>query len=100
MHSEISPTLEMVESGNSVRFPRRSFMVYRVQVFAELTHVMIRWSLGIEISICRKTFIPAWILEETESVLLNLGKCSKPKDMHKPRMQKREAQSKRSVPLC
>ena len=65
-------------------------MVYRVQVFVELTHVMIRWSLGIEISICRKAFIPAWTLEETESVLLNLGKCSKPKDTHKPRMQKRE----------
>ena len=77
MHSEISPTLEMVESGNSVRFLRRSFMVYRVQVFAELTPGMIRWSPVIEISICRKTFIPAWILEETESVLLNLGKCSK-----------------------
>ena len=80
MHSEISPTLEMVESGNSVRFPWRSFMIYRVQVFAELMHVMIQWSPGIEISICRKAFIPAWTLEETESVLLNLGKCSKPKE--------------------
>ena len=42
-----------------------------------------------EISICRKPFIPPWIPEETESVLLNLGKCSKPKYAHKPRMQKR-----------
>ena len=95
MHSVISVTLEMVESGNSVRFPRRSFMVYRVQVFAELTHVMIRWSPGIDISTCPKAFIPAWILEETENVLLNLGKSSKPKDTHKPRMQKREKPSQR-----
>ena len=75
-------------------------MVYRVQVFAELMHVMIRWSPGIEISICQKAFIPAWILEETESVLLNLGKCLKPKDTHKPRMQKREKPSQREVYNC
>ena len=31
----------------------------------------------------------AWTLEETESVLFNLGKCWKPKGMNKPRMQKR-----------
>ena len=74
-------------------------MVYRVQVFVELTHVMIRWSPGIEISICQKAFIPAWILEETESVLLNLGKCSKPKDTHKPRMHKRENPNQREVYL-
>ena len=33
-----------------------------------------------------KAFIPAWTLglEETESVLLNLGKCWKPKGTNKP----------------
>ena len=65
----------------------------------DLTHVMMRWSPGIakynEISICRKAFIPAQILEETENVLLNLEKCSKPKDTHKPRMQKREKPNQR-----
>ena len=75
-------------------------MVYRVKVFVELTHVMIRWSPGMEISICRKAFIPAWILEETESILLNLGKCSKPKDTHKPTMQKRGKPSQREVYRC
>ena len=41
-------------------------------------------------------------IEETESVLLNinLGKCSKPKDTHKPRMQKREKPSQREVYRC
>ena len=45
-----------------------------------------------------KAFILAWTLEETESVLLNLatGKCWKPKDMHKPRMQKRGDKEKPS----
>ena len=46
-------------------------------------------------------FLPAWILEETESVLLNLGKCSKPKDTHMQAQdaEEREAQSKRNVSL-
>ena len=39
--------------------------------------------------IFEKAFIPAQTLEETESVPLNLGKCWKPKNMYKPRMQKR-----------
>ena len=34
-------------------------------------------------------FIPAWTLEETESIPLNLGKCWKPKNTHKPRMRMR-----------
>ena len=45
----------------------------------------------------------SWILEETESVLLNLGKCSKPKGTHKTRMQKRgdkEKPSQREVYRC
>ena len=59
--------------------------------------ILIRWSLGIISGtrtnlICilfKKAFTPAWTFEETESVLLNLGKCWKPKGTHKPRMQKR-----------
>ena len=43
-----------------------------------------------------KAFIPAWTLEETESVLLNLGKCWKPKGTNKPRMQKRGDKEKPS----
>ena len=55
----------------------------------DLTHVMIRWSPGIKFQSVEK------ILEETESVLLNLGKCSK------PRMQKRaEKPSQREVYRC
>ena len=44
----------------------------------------------------RKAFTPAWTLEETERVLLNLGKYSKLKDTHKPRMQKRGDKEKPS----
>ena len=40
-------------------------------------------------AIFKKAFIQAWTLEETESVPLNLGKCWKPKNMNKPRMQTR-----------
>ena len=74
----------------------------RVQVFTDLTHVMIQWSLGISTMNfdLLKSVIPAWILEETESVLINLGKCSKPKDVHKPRIQKREKPSQREVYHC
>ena len=87
MHSEISLTLEMVESRYSW----------------SLTHVMIQWSPGIlkynEISICRKVFKPAWILEETESIkfreMLETQGYAQAQDV-----EEREAQSKRSVPLC
>ena len=41
-------------------------------------------------------FIPAWALEETESSLLKLGKCWKPKGMNKSRMQKRGDEDKPS----
>ena len=57
---------------------------------------MIRWSLGIEISICRKAFIPAWILEETESKsreMLETQGYAQAQDA-----EEREAQSTRSVP--
>ena len=40
--------------------------------------------------------IPAWILEETDSILLNLGKSWKPKSTNKPRMQKRGDKEKPS----
>ena len=71
MHSEISPK----------KFHGR------VQVFADLTHVMIRWSPGISTMKFRKAFTVyqhGSLIEETESVLLNVGKCSKTKDTHKP----------------
>ena len=59
------------------------------QDLSHLTHVMIRWSPGMKFQSVEK------ILEETESVLLNLGKCSK------LRMQKRaEKPSQREVYRC
>ena len=69
-----------------------------------LSIILIRWSPGIHSEnsvmlpryVFEKAFIPAWTLEETESVLLNLGKCWKPKGTNKPRMQKRGDKEKPS----
>ena len=116
-HFNTVDTLEMVESGHSCTCMMDVMIRWspgihseispkkfhgRVQVFTDLMHVMIQWSPGISTMNfdLSKSVIPAWILEETESVLVNLGKCSKPKDMHKPRIQKREKPSQREVYCC
>ena len=75
----------------------------RVQVFADLTHVIIRWSLGIS----------KWNFDLSKSVYTSMDlrrdrKCSlKFREMHETQgyaqaqdAEEREAQSKRSVPLC
>ena len=80
--SESSNTLEIVESRYSQTWCMSWYGT--VRVYNKIS------------PICQKAFIPARILEETESILLNLGKCSKPKDTHKPRMQNRGDKEKLS----
>ena len=53
-----------------------------------------RFNLLISVHV-EKAFVPACTLEGTENIPLNLGKPWKPKNTHKPRMQKRE-RTKRS----